>query len=711
MKALVITEKPSVGRDLARVLGCKKRENGYIEGDYHIVTWAIGHLVRLKMPEEYDAALKKWRIEDLPVIPEKMQLTPIESTIEQFAIIKELLNRKDIGEIICATDAGREGELIFRYIYDLSGCTKPIRRLWISSLTDAAIKEGFSRLKPGSDYENLYQAARCRSEADWLVGLNATRAFTVRHKELLSVGRVQTPTLALLVNREKEILNFVPKDFWEVLAVYREGFTGKWLGDGDGRTYDQARAEGVKNKVCGKSGVVTEVKKEEKKEPPPLPYDLTELQRDGNKIYGYSAQQVLDLAQSLYEKKMITYPRTNCRYLSSDIDTLKILMELEGYSRYIAAVKLKNWTMQPRAVNDGKITDHHAIIPTGERVVLSGSEAKIYDLVARRFLAGFYPEHLFTMTVITAEIEGESFESKGKTVTQLGWKELYMGTEDKDKEKQAQPSQEEQEEQALPEVEKGEKVNVQEVKVLKKQTKPPPRYTEGSLLRAMENAGKLVEDEELREAMKENGLGTPATRAAILEKLLKVGYIERKRKTLFPTPKGMALIEIMPLKLKSPELTGEWEKKLYDIEKGTLEPEKYMAEIKEYTQELVEIAQKSESAAFLPAARKAVGSCPLCGAAVTANKKGYGCSAWKEKGCTFFLGKIAGKKLTERQVRELLEKGQTKTIKGFTGRKGNKFDAALKIVDGKIEFLFSNDHFHGGKSTPAEKDCPEIPDT
>lgn len=704
MKALVIAEKPSVGRDIARVLGCREKKNGYIEGDKYVVAWAIGHLVRLKMPEEYDPGFKKWRMEDLPVIPDKMQLKPVESTAAQFKIVQELYNRKDIGEVISATDAGREGELIFRYIYELAGCTKPVKRLWISSLTDTAIREGFSRLKPGSEYENLYHAARCRSEADWLVGLNATRAFTVRHRELLSVGRVQTPTLALLVNREKEIRDFVPKDYWEVLAAYREGFTGKWEGDADGRTFEQSKAEAVKKKVEGKTGIITGVKHEEKKEPPPLPYDLTELQRDGNKIYGYSAQQVLDLAQSLYEKKLITYPRTNCRYLSSDIDTLEILLKLKGYSRYTDPVKLQNWSMQARAVNDAKVTDHHALIPTGENRALAGDEARIYDLVARRFIAGFYPEHLFTVTAITVEIEGENFLSRGKTVRQAGWKELYAAAEKEQEggrpgraDNEGREDQEEQEnqEQTLPAVEKGEQVSVQEVIIKRKQTKPPKRYTEATLLSAMENAGKLVDDEELRERMKENGLGTPATRAAILERLLKVGYIERKGKTLYPTPKGMALLEIMPEKLKSPELTGEWEKKLYDIERGKLAAEKYMAEIKQYTKELVEIARESASIAVSTAAGKSIGRCPLCGAGVIRNRKGYGCSAWKDKGCKFFLGKIAGKKLSEKQVRDLLEKGQTKTIKGFTGKRGNKFDAALKIVEGKIEFLFPETH---GKS-------------
>ena len=695
MKTLVIAEKPSVSRNIATVLGCRKKKNGYLEGDRHIVTWAVGHLATLKMPEEYDPSFKKWKMEDLPIVPEKMLLKPVQQTQDQYEIVKKLMTASEVDEIICATDAGREGELIFRYIYSLTGCKKPVQRLWISSLTDAAIRQGFAKLKPGSSFDKLYDAARCRSEADWLVGLNATRAFTVQHGTILSVGRVQTPTLALLVSREKDIQNFEPRDYWEVRAEYAEEFWGKWKGDGDGRTFNKDSAEAVQKKVDGKTGIVQEVKQEDKKERPPLLYDLTELQRDGNKKFGYAAQRVLDLAQRLYEKKLITYPRTNSRYLSKDINTLEIVSQLRGYAEYTDRIKQTGWTLQSRNINDKKITDHHAIIPTGEPGKLAGDEAKVFDLVVKRFLCGFYPDHLFKVTTITAEIEQEPFISKGKVVKQQGWKELYAAETppggaktQKPGQEQEQESGQEQEQQSLPDLKKGDLVTVQDVKLQQKQTKPPARYTDASILSAMENAGKLVEDEELRERMKENGLGTPATRASIIERLLNVGYVERKGKALIPTAKGMALLEMMPETLKSPELTGTWEKKLYDIEKGKMKPEQYINEIKSYTSEIVRLAGKSKSKAMAPGNMQAVGQCPVCKEAVIENKKGFGCSAWKKSGCKFFIGKIAGKKLSKKQAVDLLEQGQTKIIKGFTSKKGKKFEAALKIASGKIEFVF-----------------------
>lgn len=693
MKTLVITEKHSVSRNMAKVLGCRSKKKGYFEGDGYIVTWAVGHLATLKMPEEYDLAFKRWKMEDLPILPEKMLLKPVQQTQDQYEIVKKLMHSKDVNEIICATDAGREGELIFRYIYSLAGCTKPVQRLWISSLTDSAIEQGFAKLRPGSYFDNLYDAARCRSEADWLVGLNATRAFTVQHGTMLSVGRVQTPTLALLVYRENDIQKFVPQDYWEVLVDYAEGFWGKWKGDGEGRTLKKVVAEGVQQKVYGKTGFVQDVKQEKRKESPPLLYDLTELQRDGNKKFGYSAQQVLDLAQRLYEKKLITYPRTNSRYLSKDIDTLEIVAHLRGYERYTERIKQAGWTLQGRNINENKITDHHAIIPTGEKGKMTVEEEKVFDLVARRFCCGFFPDHLYKVKTITAEIEQEIFISKGKAVTQQGWKELYAkasatAIEAERNNKPGQDQDQEQEQQLLPDLNKGDAVNVRDVKLKQKQTKPPSRYTDASILSAMENAGKLVNDEELRERMQENGLGTPATRASIIERLLKVGYVERKGKTLVPTVKGMALVEMMPDTLKSPELTGSWEKKLYDIERGKLKPDQYIDDIKGYTREIVKLAGESKSKAIAPGNRHALGLCPVCGGAVIENTKGYGCSFWKKSGCKFFLGKIAGKKLSKKQVRDLLEEGQTKTIKGFTSRKGTKFAAALKYTNGKLEFLF-----------------------
>lgn len=695
MKTLVIAEKPSVSRDLARLLGCRKKRDGYLEGEEYLVTWAVGHMVTLKMPEEYNPSFKKWKLEDLPIMPERMLLKPLQQTLEQYAKVKGLMHSPDVAEIVCATDAGREGELIFRYIYTLAGCTKPVKRLWINSLTDGAIRKGFAALKPAGHYDNLYEAARCRSEADWLVGLNATRAFTVRHGALLSVGRVQTPTLALLVNREKEIQNFEPRDYWEVVVEYLEGFQGKWEGDGEGRTFNKPRAEAVREKVAHKTGEVKDVKKEEKKERPPLLYDLTELQRDGNRRFGFGAQQVLDLAQRLYEKKLITYPRTDSRYLGRDIDTLEIIAQLKGYEQYTEQVIREGWFLQTRNINDSKVTDHHAIIPTGENGKPGGDEGKVYDLVVRRFIAGFFPDHLFKVTTVNVEIEEETFISKGKVVTQQGWKELYDlpsgKNQDGDGEGHEGDKEEVAEEQKLPDLAKGDFLTVQESKVLQKQTRPPARYTEGSILSAMENAGKMIDDEALRERMKERGLGTPATRAAIIERLLHVGYIRRRGKSLVPLEKGMALVEMMPESLKSPELTGNWEKMLYDIQKGRLQPDQYIAEIKKYTGEIVEEAAKSisKNSSLALGNKKVFGTCPLCKEPVVENSKGYGCSAWKATGCDFFLGKkIAGKKLTEKQVRQLLEEGQTGKIKGFISKKGTKFEAVLKITDGNVRFVF-----------------------
>lgn len=681
MKTLVIAEKPSVAREIAKVLNCSNKKDGYLVGKDYIVTWAIGHLVTLAMPEDYNEELKNWKMEDLPIIPEEMKLKPAKSTKKQYSIVKRLLNSKDINEIVNACDAGREGELIFRYLYQLSSCTKPVKRLWISSLTNQAIKEGFSKLKNGQDYDNLYHAARCRSEADWLVGLNATRAFTVKYGTMLSVGRVQTPTLAIMVNREKEIQNFSSRNFWEIEAHFGS-FTGLWQNPetetGELRTFDKAQAENVKNKVERKTGIVTDVKQDEKRELPPLLYDLTELQRDGNKVYGFSAQKILKLAQGLYETKLITYPRTDSRYLSSDIELEPVLKNLRGFTafkEYVDKLDTANLYITKRIVNNEKISDHHAIIPTIVRPdKLSEEQNKIYDLVARRFIAVFYLEHKYMTTVVTSEVEEEKFITKGKTILQKGWKELY-------------PSKK-KEEQELPVINKGDSIIAQDVKISQKKTQPPKRYTESSLLSAMEGAGRFIDDEELKEQLKEKGLGTPATRAAIIEKLLKVGYIERQKKTLLPTKKGVVLVEIVPEKLKSPVLTGTWEKKLNDIRYGRLDAQIYMAEIREYTKEVVQAEKGNKANSSIGQGQEPIGKCPVCGAEVIKNKAGYGCSSWRETGCSFFLGKIAGKRLTVKQAKELLEKNETGPIKGFVSKKGKKFEAKLALKEGKIEFVF-----------------------
>jgi len=747
-KQLVIAEKPSVGRDIARVLNCRQKGDGCLMGDNYIVTWAIGHLVTLQEPEDYDPGLKRWNLKTLPIIPKEMELKVVPKTGKQFQVIKQLLARPEIASIICATDAGREGELIFRYIYALTGCVKPFQRLWISSMTDSAIREGFTKLKPGKDYDCLYYSAKCRSEADWLVGMNATRAFTVKYRTLLSLGRVQTPTLAMLVARQQEIDNFQSKDYWEIEAAFK-GDAGTWNGlwlkgeTKETRTYSKEEAQAVLGKVSGKTGVVTEVKEEEKKELPPLLYDLTQLQRDANRLYGFSAQQTLTAAQSLYEKfKLITYPRTDSRYLSRDlIPELKptlVRLAVEPYRDKAAYVLgLSKLPITGRLVNDNKVRDHHAIIPTQitpNLTKLPERERKIYHLVVIRFLAAFYPNYRYTLTTVMVEVEEEQFITKGKTILELGWKQLEehpggAGSSRKKAEKDAKENSEgssgqdedEQEagpgnEQSLPIIYQGEQAKLTHGKVLDKKTRPPVPYTEASLLGAMEHAGRLVEDEDLKEQLKEGGLGTPATRAGIIERLIQVGYAGRQKKAIFPTQKGIQLIGITPNMLKSPELTGKWEQGLAAIARGEMVPEGFMESIAQYVGHIVTgvRAEKTDirfnknhdngdetgAGRSLPQDRgegktgaKAkttapIGLCPACRQGqVLANSKGYGCSSWKE-GCKFFIGKIAGKSLTVNQVTQLITKGEIGVIKGFKSKNGNRFQAKLVFKEGKIQFVF-----------------------
>ncbi len=601
-KILVVAEKPSVGRDIARVLGCGGKGDGFLFSDTYIVSWAIGHLVTLSEPEDYDPSLKKWRFDTLPIIPRSIKLKPIENTKKQLGVLKKLMNAKETDSIVCATDSGREGELIFRYIYDIVSCGKPFKRLWISSMTDAAVTDGFKNLKDGSAYDNLYLSAKCRSESDWLVGINSTRAFTLSYNALLSVGRVQTPTLAVLVRRQKEINEFVPKDYFEVKAFF-EGYSGVWIDDeNETKIFDRAKADAIAEKVNPGTGVVEKVEKEDKKVPPGLLYDLTELQRDCNKKFGLSAQNTLSIAQDLYEKrKLITYPRTDSKYLSSDMvpglsALLKRLGGVERYADYASYVMaLPKLPITKRIVDNSKITDHHAIIPTDVSIntrSLSTDEFKVYDLIVRRFLAAFYPNYIYSVTRLITNVADERFLSKGTTVKKLGWMELYASEPDDNNDDK---------EEMLPDLKPDDKVTVLDAKVLQKKTQPPKTYTEGTLLSAMENAGRFVEDEDLKEQLKESGLGTPATRAAIIERLLTVGYIERKGKSIIPTEKGMKLIEVVPEELKSPETTGRWEKGLASISKGNMKVERFMQSIERYVHYIVAASQKRDgSVVFAP---------------------------------------------------------------------------------------------------------------
>jgi DNA topoisomerase-3 len=596
-KILVIAEKPSVGRDIARVLRCTGKGDGFLYNAAYIVSWAIGHLVSLQEPEDYDVRYKKWQMETLPILPQEMKLKVLPKTKKQFNVLKKLMNDKTVDSIICATDSGREGELIFRYIYRMSGCRKPFQRLWISSMTDEAIKEGFAKLKPGSAYDALYESARCRSEADWLVGMNASRAFTVMYKALLSVGRVQTPTLAILVARHKEIEAFKPQDYWEIHGTF-ENYKGVWYDKSVSETkiFDRDKANAIVQKIQGKEGIIKSITRENKKQLSPQLYDLTELQRDANRRYGLSAQKTLKAAQDLYEKrKMITYPRTDSRYITQDmIPSLKPILEAINSSPYMELVKpvlaLEKLPINRRLVDNSKVTDHHAIIPTKtrSRANLSEDERRVYDLIVRRFLAVFYPPYEYMETKVYTSAAGETFYTKGVTVKSLGWKVLY----EKDK---ADSS-----ELPLPELHEGQKVIVSNVDILSKKTTPPKPYTEATLLSAMENAGRFVEDEELKEQLKDGGLGTPATRAAIIERLIKVGYVSRRGKALLPTQKGINLIEIVPKELKSPETTGKWERALGNIAKGTMEPDRFMGSIVRYVQYIVQEAAARRSNIVFP---------------------------------------------------------------------------------------------------------------
>lgn len=574
----VLAEKPSVARDIARVLGANTPGKGCLKGGGYVVTWAVGHLVTQVNPEEIDARWKTWRQDTLPMLPENIPLKVIAQSRDQFQCVKTILNAPQVDSVICATDAGREGELIFRRIYQMAGCRKPFRRLWISSMTEEAIAEGFANLRDGADYDGLYASALCRSDADWLVGMNGSRAFTLRYDSLLSVGRVQTPTLSILVKRALEIRNFVPENYWEVQADFG-GYRGTWI-DKDGKTRipDEKTAKEIASAVTGREGEVLEVSTERKRVPPPLLYDLTTLQREANARYGFTAQKTLNLAQALYEKhKLLTYPRTDSRYLSHDMRP-KVQEILKGMPEPLRALVLSpDRAVDPgkRVYDDAKLTDHHAIIPTGRRPgALTADEQKLYEMVARQLIAAFYPDMEYDAMSAVTGVGEHKFLSRGRAVIAQGWQAANPPLRSKPKKGE--------EEQALPQLQKGQRVPVKSAKAVAKKTTPPSPYTENTLLAAMENAGKFVENEELRRQMKERGLGTPATRAAIIERLIAVDYVRREKKALIPTDKGIRLIAVAPEQLSSPETTGRWEKGLSDIAAGKMDPNRFMQSIRRY---------------------------------------------------------------------------------------------------------------------------------
>lgn len=614
-KTLVLTEKPSVARDIARVLGCKKNGNGCIIGDKYIITWALGHLVTLADPEAYDNKYKTWRMEDLPMLPNNMKLVVIGQTSKQFKAVSALLGSNEVDKVVIATDAGREGELVARWIIKKANCRKPMMRLWISSQTDKAIKEGFAALKPASQYDNLYRSAQCRAEADWLIGLNVSRALTCKHNAQLSAGRVQTPTLAMIVKREEEILKFRPKDYFTVKADF-DGFSAIYKDSrNQARFFDAAAAQTVADAVKGQRGSLSEVKKTYKFKAPPAAYDLTELQRDANKKYGYSAKQTLSLMQSLYEThKLLTYPRTDSRYITKDVaatlpERLRAIA-IGPYKDFANAILRAKPIPTKYIVNDAKVTDHHAIIPTEQYVdlnKLTREERHIYDLVVRRFLAVLSAPFEYDEMQVTVTIGKHKFYTKGQAVKSAGWKALYDSSLNDDDD-----GDDDVVSQQLPALSQGQPVFPKGVRIVAGKTTPPARYTEATLLSAMENPTGQVDDGSLKDALKTaGGLGTPATRADIIEKLFDSFCVERRGKEIFPTSKGKQLIEIVPPDLKSAELTARWEQRLSLIAKGGADNKKFIEEMRAYATSLVSSVKSSDSKYRHDNMTREV--CPECG--------------------------------------------------------------------------------------------------
>ena len=650
MKSIVLAEKPSVGRDLAQVLGCRKKAKGYSEGDAYIVTWAMGHLVELADPQSYDEKYRTWSLHYLPMLPEPMKHRVIRQTSHQFRTIQSLFRRKDVNNLIIATDAGREGELVARLIMRLGGWKGPYQRLWISSQTEVAIREGFRTLKPGKDLDNLFRAAECRSEADWIIGLNISRALSCKFDARLSAGRVQTPTLALIVGREKEINNFTPESYWQVHADFGS-YAGLWRSSGGvTRIKEEKRAREIAEKVQGSEGRIVKVETKDKTEPPPLAYDLTALQREANSRLGFSAQKTLSTLQGLYERhKLVTYPRTDSRYITRDIvPTLKDRLQAVLSSRYRKPVQqLLAGEIKPgsRFVNDAKVTDHHALLPTEQRAEpqrLESDERALWEMIVARFLAVLFPPYRFKSITLITEAEGEQFLSRGIQVVDPGWKAIEESVSDKVEEEDEAPQQE------LSSHRQGEVVRVAGTEVKQGFTKPPPRYTEATLLDAMEHAGRFIEDKELRASIAQGGIGTPATRAEIIEKLLSHYYIERRGRTLFPTPRGMELLELVPGDLRSPELTARWERRLSRITEGKEKPADFNRDIRRNATELVEMV-KTSTASFKP--RNLSNSpCPVCGKMMMSvlDKKGRKMLVCQSLSCGYEQSESQGDSLSRR---------------------------------------------------------------
>ena len=616
-KSVVIAEKPSVARDIAKVLKCTKKGNGFLEGDKYIVTWALGHLVTLADPETYDNKYKTWTLEDLPMLPERMKLVVIKQTGKQFNAVKHQLTRNDVNELIVATDAGREGELVARWIIEKAKVNKPIKRLWISSVTDKAIKDGFNNLKPGKAYDNLYASAVARSEADWYIGLNATRALTTKFNAQLNCGRVQTPTVAIIAGREDEIKNFKAQTYYGIEAQTNDRLKLTWQdANGNSRSFNKEKIDDIVKNLDKQNATVVEIDKKQKKSFSPGLYDLTELQRDANKKFGYSAKETLNIMQKLYEQhKVLTYPRTDSRYISSDIvGTLPERLKACGVGEYRPlAHKVLQKPIKPNKsfVDDSKVSDHHAIIPTEGYVNFSAftdKERKIYDLVVKRFLAVLFPAFEYEQLTLRTKVGNETFIARGKTILHAGWKEVYENRfEDDD-------VTDDVKEQLLPRIEKGDTLTVKLIMQTSGQTKAPARFNEATLLSAMENPTKYMDtqNKQLADTLKSTGgLGTVATRADIIDKLFNSFLIEKRGKDIHITSKGRQLLDLVPEELKSPTLTGEWEQKLEAIAKGKLKKEVFISEMKNYTKEIVsEIKSSDKKYKHDNISTK---SCPDCG--------------------------------------------------------------------------------------------------
>ena len=672
---LVIAEKPSVARSIAVVIGATEKQNGYWQGSGYLVSWCIGHLVSFAEAGQYDEKYCKWRYEDLPILPQPWQFIVPDEKKQQFEIVRTLLNRPDVDSVTAATDAGREGELIFRFVYQMAGCTKPVKRLWISSMEDAAIREGFANLRPDSDYDALYQSALCRAKADWLVGINATRLFSVLYHKTLTVGRVQTPTLKMLVDRDAKILRFQKEKYYTV------GIQSGSLKVGSGRIASMDEADTLRKACAGASAICSSVKREKKTEQPPKLYDLTTLQREANRLFGFTAKQTLDYAQQLYEKKLLTYPRTDSQYLTEDMGQTAqhLVSDLLGLLSFAQGLVLTPDVS--RVLNSKKVSDHHAIIPTAEFAKqgftgLAESECKLMNLVCAKLLCAVAAPHEYETVTAVFSCAGNEFTAKGKTVLVPGWKEIdrrFRSTLKADTEEEVL--------NALPELTEGQSFSVA-ADISEHFTSPPKAYTEDTLLSAMERAGA----EDMPEDTERKGLGTPATRAAILEKLVQMGFVQRKGKQLVPTKDGINLAVVLPESLTSPSLTAEWESRLTEIAKGNADPDEFMAEIETQVRQLVKTYSciSADKQNLFQSERVIIGKCPRCGENVYDGKKNFYCG---NRGCQFVMWKNdrffeqRKKAFTPKIAAALLKNGKAKVKGLYSEKTGKTYDATVLLAD------------------------------